>query len=135
MAEILSKINSFLWENLLIAFIPLVGIYFTFKCRFVQFRAFKQALKYTFRGNGGGEGEIGAFSSLCTMLGTTIGTGNIVGVATAVCTGGAGALFWMEISAILGMATKYAEGLLAVKFRECRKGEIFGGPFLYIEKG
>ena len=131
----ISQINEFLWGNLLIILIPLVGVYFTYRCGFVQFRFFKPAIKYAFRGNDSGEGEISAFSSLCTMLGATIGTGNIVGVATAVCTGGVGALFWMEISALLGMATKYAEGLLAVKFREKAGGEFFGGPFYYIEKG
>ena len=120
----INQINEFLWGNLLIILIPLVGVYFTYRCGFVQFRFFKPAIKYAFRGNDSGEGEISAFSSLCTMLGATIGTGNIVGVATAVCTGGVGALFWMEISALLGMATKYAEGLLAVKFREKAGGEF-----------
>ena len=135
MVEILDIFNGFLWGDLLIILIPLVGIYFTLRCGFVQFRSFGPAIKYAFRGDSGGEGEISAFSSLCTMLGATIGTGNIVGVATAVSTGGVGALFWMEISALLGMATKYAEGLLAVKFRENSGGEFSGGPFYYIEKG
>ena len=135
MEEMLCKTNEFIWGGLLIILIPVVGIYLTFKCGFVQIRFFKTALKHTFGSGGDGEGEISRFSSLCTMLGATIGTGNIVGVATAVCTGGAGALFWMEISALLGMAIKYAEGLLAVKFREKQKGEFIGGPFYYIEKG
>ena len=84
----------------------------------------------------GGEGEISSFSALCTALSATIGTGNIVGVATAVGAGGPGALFWMIVAAFFGMATKFAEGLLAVKIPCCRKdGHSLGGPFYYIEQG
>lgn len=84
----------------------------------------------------GGEGEISSFSALCTALSATIGTGNIVGVATAVGTGGPGALFWMVITAFFGMSTKFAEGLLAVKYRVVGKdGHSLGGPFYYIELG
>lgn len=83
-----------------------------------------------------GEGDVTSFGALCTALSATIGTGNIVGVATAIAAGGPGALFWMEFAAFLGMATKYAEGLLAVKYREIGKdGKVLGGPFYYIEKG
>ena len=82
------------------------------------------------------EGEISSFSALCTALSATIGTGNIVGVATAVCAGGPGALFWMVVAAFLGMATKYSEGLLAVKYRVVAPdGHSLGGPFYYIEQG
>lgn len=84
----------------------------------------------------GGEGEISSFSALCTALSATIGTGNIVGVATAVGAGGPGALFWMIVAAFFGMATKFAEGLLAVKYRVVAKdGHSLGGPFYYIEQG
>lgn len=84
----------------------------------------------------GGEGEISSFSALCTALSATIGTGNIVGVATAVGAGGPGALFWMIVAAFLGMATKFSEGLLAVKYRVVAKdGHSLGGPFYYIEQG
>jgi AGCS family alanine or glycine:cation symporter len=84
----------------------------------------------------GAHGEVSQFGSLCTALSATIGTGNIVGVATAIGTGGPGALFWMEVAAFFGMATKYAEGLLAVKYREVSPdGRVLGGPFYYIEKG
>ena len=80
------------------------------------------------------EGEISSFAALCTALSATIGTGNIVGVATAVCAGGPGALFWMVAAAFLGMATKYSEGLLAVKYRVVAPdGHSLGGPFYYIE--
>ena len=82
------------------------------------------------------EGEITGFGALCTALSATIGTGNIVGVATAVCAGGPGALFWMIVAAFFGMATKYAEGLLAIKYRTIDKeGHVLGGPFYYIENG
>lgn len=84
----------------------------------------------------GGEGDVTSFGALCTALSATIGTGNIVGVATAIAAGGPGALFWMEVAAFFGMATKYAEGLLAVKYREIdENGNVLGGPFYYIEKG
>ena len=84
----------------------------------------------------GGQGEVTSFGALCTALSATIGTGNIVGVATAVCAGGPGALFWMILAAFFGMATKYSEGLLAVKYRTLDEdGHALGGPFYYIEKG
>ena len=83
-----------------------------------------------------GHGEVTSFGALCTALSATIGTGNIVGVATAICAGGPGALFWMEVAAFFGMATKYAEGLLAVKYRVVdEKHHTLGGPFYYIERG
>jgi AGCS family alanine or glycine:cation symporter len=83
----------------------------------------------------GGEGEVSSFGALCTALSATIGTGNIVGVATAVCAGGPGAIFWMVVAAFFGMATKYSEGLLAVKYRVMEAGHALGGPFYYIEQG
>ena len=84
----------------------------------------------------GGEGEVTSFGALCTALSATIGTGNIVGVATAIAAGGPGALFWMIVAAFFGMATKYAEGLLAIKYRTIDKdGHVLGGPFYYIENG
>lgn len=135
LSTILGNLNDILWGGILIVLIPFVGIYLSFRCGFIQVKHLKKSLKFAFKGEDTGEGEISSFSALCTMLGATIGTGNIVGVAAAVCTGGAGALFWMEISALLGMATKYAEGVLAIKYREKIGGEFMGGPFFYIEKG
>ena len=83
-----------------------------------------------------GLGEVTCFGALCTALSATIGTGNITGVATALAAGGPGALFWMVIAAFFGMATKYAEGLLAIKYRTIDKdGHVLGGPFYYIENG
>lgn len=96
------------------------------------------AIKYLFAkdDDNQGEGDVSSFAALCTALSATIGTGNIVGVATAIKTGGPGALFWMWMAAFFGMATKYAEGLLAVKYRVTDKnGQMSGGPMYYIEKG
>ncbi len=135
MAEFLINANEILWGNILVIIIPIVGIYFSIRFKLVQIKHLKTSLILTFKGGEEGEGDISPFASLCTTLGATIGTGNIVGVAAAVLGGGAGALFWMEISAILGMAIKYAEGVLAVKFREKSGDNYLGGPFYYIEKG
>ena len=89
-----------------------------------------------FKNEEDGEGEVTSFGALCTALSATIGTGNIVGVATAIAAGGPGALFWMVLTAFLGMATKYAEGLLAIKYRKIdAEGHVLGGPFYYIENG
>lgn len=102
----------------------------------LQFRKLPKALKYMVKNEEDGIGEVSSFGALCTALAATIGTGNIVGVATAVIAGGPGALFWMVIAACFGMATKYSEGLLAVKFRvEKENGRFLGGPFYYIENG
>ena len=120
----------------LIGLILAVGIYLTVRTRFVQLRRLGLALRYAVKNEDGGRGEVSAFGALCTSLAATIGTGNIVGVATAIAAGGPGALLWMLIAAFFGMATKYAEGLLAVKYRvETRPGHFLGGPFYYIERG
>ncbi len=133
---IINKIDEMLWGVPLIVLILACGILLTVKTRGVQFRALGRALKYTMREESGGHGEVSSFAALCTALSATVGTGNIVGVATAISAGGAGALFWMEIAALFGMATKYAEGLLAIKYRITdAQGGILGGPFYYIERG
>lgn len=112
------------------------GILLTVRLGVMQFRKLPLALKWMVKNEEGGEGEISSFSALCTALSATIGTGNIVGVATAVGAGGPGALFWMIVAAFFGMATKFAEGLLAVKYRVVAKdGHSLGGPFYYIEQG
>ncbi len=132
----LGKIDDLVWGIPLIALILIVGLLLTIRSRGVQFKHLGKAFKFTFKDEADGEGEVSSFGALCTALSATIGTGNIVGVATAICTGGPGALFWMEVAALLGMATKYAEGLLAVKYREIgENGKVLGGPFYYIEKG
>lgn len=134
MEHILELIHSYLWETSAVFLILISGIYLSFKTRFIQLRGFKTGLKLAFK-KSEGEGDISSFSSLCTSLAACIGTGNIAGVAIAVSTGGAGAAFWMMISAFFGMATKYAEGFLGLKYREKREDGFLGGPFLYIEKG
>ena len=103
----------------------------------MQFSQLKFALKSIFRKSENDDGgELSSFKALCTALSATIGTGNIVGVATAIALGGPGALFWMWLAALFGMATKYAESMLAVHFREEKSdGHILGGPFYTCEKG
>lgn len=113
-----------------------IGIYLTFRLKFLQVIHLPKALKFMVKNEEGGSGEVTSFAALCTALSATIGTGNIVGVATAIVAGGPGALFWMWIAAFFGMATKFAEGLLAVKFRYIdENGHVLGGPFYYIENG
>ncbi|MDE5764222.1 MAG: sodium:alanine symporter family protein [Ruminococcus sp.] len=135
-SEIIKKIDDMVWGVPLILLILGCGIYLTVRLRGLQVRRLGLALKYMFAKEEGGSGEISSFGALCTALSATIGTGNIVGVATAIAAGGAGALFWMELAAFFGMATKYSEGLLAIKYRITDKnGKMLGGPFYYIENG
>lgn len=134
--ELLVKINDFVWGTPLIVLIMAGGIFLTLRLGFTQIRKLPLALKYMVKNEEGGDGEVTSFGALCTALSATIGTGNIVGVATAICAGGPGALFWMELAAFFGMATKYSEGLLAVKYRVLDKdNHALGGPFYYIERG
>ena len=113
------------------------GIFLTIRLKGIQVRKLILAFKYMFSNETDGEhGEISSFGALCTALSATIGTGNIVGVATAIVAGGPGALFWMIVAATVGTATKYSECLLAIKYRTVADdGHIVGGPFYYIEKG
>lgn len=134
--EILGKIDDFVWGIPLILLIILTGIYLTIRVRGLQVRHLGKALKFMVKNEEGGEGEVSSFGALCTALSATIGTGNIVGVATAIAAGGPGALFWMLVAAFFGMATKYAEGFLAIKYRTIDdEGHVLGGPFYYIENG
>ena len=134
--DILNSIDNFVWGVPLMILILAGGILLTIRLSVMQIRKLPLALKWMVKNEEGGEGEISSFSALCTALSATIGTGNIVGVATAVGTGGPGALFWMVITAFFGMSTKFAEGLLAVKYRVVGKdGHSLGGPFYYIELG
>ena len=134
---ILTQIDDAVWGVPLMVLILAGGILLTVRMRFLQTRKLPLALKWMVRNEEGGKGEVTSFAALCTALSATIGTGNIVGVATAVGTGGPGALFWMIVAAFFGMATKYAEGLLAIKYREYdpKTGHALGGPFYYIERG
>ncbi len=134
--DILVSIDNFVWGVPLMILILAGGILLTIRLGVMQIRKLPLALRWMVKNEEGGEGEISSFSALCTALSATIGTGNIVGVATAVGTGGPGALFWMVITAFFGMSTKFAEGLLAVKYRVVGKdGHSLGGPFYYIELG
>ena len=134
--KIIGNIDDFVWGVPLIVLILATGIYLTIRVRGVQVRHLGKALKYMVQNEEGGEGEVSSFGALCTALSATIGTGNIVGVATAIAAGGPGALFWMLVAAFFGMATKFAEGYLAVRFRTLDKnGHALGGPFYYIERG
>lgn len=134
--KITEKIDNIVWGVPLILLILGCGIFLTIRVGGIQFRKLGLALKYMFKDEKDCTGEISSFAALCTALSATIGTGNIVGVATAIAAGGPGALFWMEIAALFGMATKYAEGLLAVKYRvKSADGKMLGGPFYYIENG
>ena len=133
---VLGTIDDIVWGVPLIVLIMAGGILLTIRVRCLQVRHLPRALKYMFKNESGGTGEVTSFGALCTALSATIGTGNIVGVATAVCAGGPGALFWMFVAACFGMATKFAEGLLAVKYRSVdADGHVLGGPFYYIERG
>ncbi|MCQ2487598.1 MAG: sodium:alanine symporter family protein [Clostridia bacterium] len=132
----LLKVDDIVWGVPLMVLILAGGILLTVRSGLVQVRKLPLALKWMVKNEEGGEGEISSFGALCTALSATIGTGNIVGVATAVCAGGPGALFWMIVAAFFGMATKFSEGLLAVKYRVVGKdGHSLGGPFYYIERG
>ena len=134
--DILVKIDEFVWGVPLIVLIISCGILLTVRTGFLQVRKLGTSLKYMVKNEEGATGDVSSFAALCTALSATVGTGNIVGVATAIGTGGPGALFWMEIAAFFGMATKYAEGLLAVKYRiKDKNGNLLGGPFYYIENG
>ena len=112
--EVLKNIDGIVWGPPLLILLVGTGIYFTFKLNFIQMFKLPLAIKYLFlndddKSDNEAKGEVSSFAALCTALSATIGTGNIVGVATAIATGGPGALFWMWVAAFFGMATKYAE--------------------------
>ena len=134
--ELLNAIDSFVWGPPLLVLLVGTGILLTLRLKFLQIFRLPKALGLIFKAQNKGNGDIDSFKALCTALSATVGTGNIVGVATAIAAGGPGAIFWMWMAAFFGMATKYAEGLLAVKYREVdSKGEIAGGPMFYIKNG
>ncbi|ABO50136.1 amino acid carrier protein [Desulforamulus reducens MI-1] len=134
--KVLDQVDSFVWGPPLLILLVGTGIWLTLKLQLIQLTRLPMALKLIFKAKNDGSGDVSSIGALCTALAATVGTGNIVGVATAVGTGGPGAIFWMWMAAFFGMATKYAEGLLAVKYRTVDKnGQISGGPMYYIEKG
>ena len=137
MSELITAINELAWGPPMLVLLLGTGLYLSLGLRFLTVRKIPVALRLLLQGRSGkGEGDISPFNALMTSLSATIGTGNIAGVATAVALGGPGALFWMWITALLGMATKYAEAVCAVRFREQDAlGNYSGGPMYYIRNG
>lgn len=136
--EVLNIVYSWVWGSPLLILFMGIGIYLTYALRGIQFRYLGYALKLVFSSKKSpeGKGDISHFESLMTALAATIGIGNIAGVATAITVGGLGALFWMWITALIGMAIKYAEAFLAVKYRTVdKRGEMCGGPMYFIQEG
>lgn len=136
LVDVLNKIDSIVWGPWLLILLVGTGVFLSCRLGFLQVMKLPRALKLIFFARNKGEGDIDSFKALCTALAATVGTGNIVGVATAIKLGGPGALFWMWLAAFFGMATKFSEGCLAVKFRQVDdQGNIAGGPMYYIEMG
>ena len=140
MNGLINAINSVIWGAPMLIFFLFVGIYFTFKSRFFQFRGAKKifdtTIKTLFKKQETTENGISQFGAFCSVLAACIGTGNIVGVATAIYSGGPGSVFWMFISSFFSMMTAYSENYLGIKYRFRNKyGKISGGAFQYIEKG
>ena len=137
---ILEVIKNAVWGPVTLVLLVGTGVFLTVRLKFLPWRNLPKSLKMLFspesRKTDGGEGDISPFSALMTALAGTIGTGNIVGVATAMVVGGPGALVWMWIAAAFGISTKYAECALAIKYRETNeKGEMCGGPMYTIKNG
>jgi AGCS family alanine or glycine:cation symporter len=131
-----STVNGIVWGPPMLILLVGTGVILTFRLKALQFSNLLYAHKMIFKKNEGVEGDITNYQALTTALAATIGTGNIAGVATAIAAGGPGAVFWMWVTGLVGMATKYAEAVLAVKYREKdKRGEMAGGPMYYIEKG
>lgn len=136
--EFIGYINGFVWGPVMLVFLVGTGVLLTLRLGGIQLRRLPEGLRLVFKGRGasGAEGDISSFQALTTALAATIGTGNIAGVATAVYLGGPGAIFWMWVCALFGMATKYAEAVLAVHFRHhLPDGTMQGGPMRYISEG
>ena len=137
MYELLERINAAVWGLPLLILILGVGIYITVRTGFSQFRLFPKALRAflcQFKKNDNTE-DVSSYRALCTALAATVGTGNLAGVAGAIAIGGPGAIFWMWICALIGMATKFAEATLAVRYRQRHGGEYIGGPMYMIQNG
>ena len=133
--DFLSNLNGYLWGAPMIILLLGTHLYLTIRLRFPQRYIFK-AIRLSFAREKGSTGDVSQFSALATSLAGTIGTGNIIGVATAVTMGGPGAVFWCWMTGVLGIATKYSEGLLAIKYRvKTRDGKMLGGPMYALERG
>ena len=135
MLELLKALDAFVWGPPLLILLVGTGIYLTIRLGILQVARLPKAFQLIFTKDKG-HGDVSSFAALCTALAATVGTGNIIGVATAIKVGGPGALFWMWMAAFFGMATKYAEGLLAIKYRtKDANGAVAGGPMHYILLG
>src|SRR3989339_1163522 len=133
--NLLTQISDFIWGYPLLILLFGTHLYLTFRLKFIQ-RFIGKAIKISLKRDKEGEGDISQFGALTTALAATIGTGNIVGVATAVVAGGPGAVLWMWLTGVFGIATKYSEALLSVKYRVMNeKGEYSGGPMYALERG
>ena len=135
--EVMTKASDYLWNVVLIVLLCGTGIYYTIRLKFVQVRKFKEGLRLVFGhmvsgDKTAGEGEMTPFQSVATAIAAQVGTGNLTGAATALLSGGPGAIFWMWVSAFFGMATIYAEAVLAQEYRTTENGEVTGGPVYYI---
>ena len=135
MTKFLKEINGFVWGAPALVLILGVGLYLSVRTGFPQVTLFPKAVRLFFRRLLRREGTDSSFRCLCTALAATVGTGNLAGVAGAICLGGPGAVFWMWVSGLLGMATKYAEATLAVRYRIAENGEVRGGPMYIISRG
>ena len=119
-SELISYLDGLVWGTVMMVLIIVVGILLSVRTGFHAQRKIGLSLRYAVNNEEGGEGDVSSFGALTTALAATVGTGNIVGVSTAIMAGGPGALFWMEFAAFFGIATKYAEGVLAVKYRNVK---------------
>jgi amino acid carrier protein len=136
MLKLLNQIDSLVWGPPLLILLVGTGLYLTLRLRLLQISRLSRAFRLIFVSGEDHHGDVSSFAALCTALAATVGTGNIIGVATAIKVGGPGALFWMWLAAFFGMATKYAEGLLAIKYRsKDAHGAVAGGPMHYILLG
>ena len=136
--SLVKQINSFFWNYLLLFLLCGTGIYFTFKLKFIQVRKFKESFKKVFgnikfKGDKAGKDGMTSFQSLATAIAAQVGTGNLAGAATAIASGGPGAIFWMWLSAFFGMSTIFAEASLSQEYKTTVNGEITGGPAYYIK--
>ena len=139
MQEIVAKINEFLWGNFLIILLLGTGIYFTFKLNFIQLRKFSEGIKQVtgsvnLKGKSADKNGMSSFQALATAIAAQVGTGNLAGAATAIVSGGPGAIFWMWVSAFFGMSTVYVEAILGQVFKRRVNGQVTGGPAYYIEE-
>jgi AGCS family alanine or glycine:cation symporter len=133
--SLVSTLSGWVWGPPMLTLLVGTGVYLTFLLGGLQFRALPMALRMIFHKDTGHHGDISHFAALMTALAATVGIGNIVGVATAITLGGPGAVFWMWMTGLVGMATKYGEAVLAVKYREHGPHGMRGGPMYYISKG